>query len=90
MDLSAFFGSIKIFKYSPDSINYSISGGNTQIIRFCIQKYCEISLKSFEIAISNYRDDILFWFFENTKSIYMKEINDIVYYTIYYSNLEAF
>ena len=98
IDLSAFFCSIKIFKYlflnhadlTLDSIDYAIAGGNTEIIRLCIQKGCKISLKSFEMSIRYYRNDILSWLIENNRSIFMKGINDIACYSIYYSNTEAF
>ena len=81
IQLSAFYGSIKCFKFlylnkaslllndfneDPNSIaSFAISGGNIEIIRILLSEKVDFSSALFT-SVSYHRDDLFFWFIENT------------------------
>lgn len=70
-DLSAMFGSIRIFKFLlvngvdvSKSFDYAIAGGNTEIIRLISQRGVTPTYISAEIAYKSYQNEILDWILE--------------------------
>ncbi|OHT01520.1 hypothetical protein TRFO_31612 [Tritrichomonas foetus] len=95
LEISAFFGSIKCFKFllmngaelTPNLPKYAIGGGNLEIIHICDQKECNFK-DTLRIALKYHHHKIFKWLI-NTKSLeYWKDL-DLIKDCFYFQNYKS-